>query len=251
MRSISVITATAREDSLKLAKESLDRQTLLTKGEDEFEWIIISPIADKFHLQQASYPVKILKDPPKKKGNYWSLNAAYNKAIREAQGELIVFLQDFIMISPTGLEQFWEDYEKTNGCITGVGDQYESVDEMGKPTVKVWSDPRKRLDQGSFYECNFVDFELNWGCSPKKVLVDIGGFDEDLDKFAGMDNISVAERLNDIGVRFYIDQSCESFTVRHERLPDWDRNHAMHGAYEKRKRELKKQSVWPRLSYLK
>lgn len=260
---ISVITATARENSLELAVKSLKKQTL-----KDFEWLIVSPIADKFlpglrqHQsyrikQHDPFPIVVMWDPPKPNRCFWTLNQAYNHAIRFSHGELIVFLQDSIMISPTGLEQFWEGYKKTKACITGVGDQYECIDEMGKPSVKVWSDPRRRLDQGSFYECMPIDFEINWGCAPKQALYDIGGFDEELDRLGyGGDNVSICERLDTIGIKFYIDQSCESFTVRHNRSiyggeNEWNKNHVIFsGAYKKRKRELIQSGSWPVLDFL-
>ena len=66
-----------------------------------------------------------------------------------------------------------------------------------------------------------------------------------------MDHISVQERLNDIGYKFYLDQTNNSRSIVHGRLDKWDDNHAMHGGYKDMKKELLNLGLWPVLNYLK
>jgi len=191
-------------------------------------------------------------EPPKKERNYWNLGTAYNEGLRHCQGELIVSLQDWIWVIPQGLEKFWLAYQQTNGCISGVGDQYDQLDEFGRPTNKIWNDPRKTSRHGSFYECYPNDWELNWACAPLKAFYDIGGFDEELDKWAGGDNISVCERMDALGYKFYLDQTNESFALRHERYKDWDGSHCLlTGKYHERKKQLIDKGQWPVIEFLK
>lgn len=236
---VSVLTLTNRPNSLSLARKSLNRQTF-----KDFEWIIVSPL--RLDIAEA----KVIPDPPKRKGDYWQLNRAYNEGLKHCRGELVVSLQDWIYITPQGLEKFWLAYEQTDGCISGIGDQYDAL--IGaQPTNKVWVDPRRTDKYGSFYECMPNDWELNWACAPLKAFYDIGGFDEELDKWAGGDNISVCERMDELGYKFYLDQTNESFTLRHGRYKDWDERHCLFsGEYQKRKKYLIDRGVWPKLTYL-
>lgn len=225
-----------RPEGLSQVRRSLSKQTF-----KDFEWIVISPL--DIHEPEAD---KVLKDPPKKEGDYWTFNKAINEAVRNAEGDLVVSVQDFTEFNPRGLEKFWfyfaNGYDKA--LVSGVGDKYD------EDCQKVWLDPRRTTQYGTFYECYPNDIEFNYCSVPKKAFYDVGGMDEWLDKFAGMDHISLQERLNDIGYKFYLDQTNESYSGVHGRLPEWDKRHAMHGHYHKRKQDLVESGEWPVLSYL-
>ncbi len=233
---ISVITPTVREEGLEEVLNSLHRQTFT-----DFEWIVISP--KDIYVPEAI----VLKDPPKEEGDYWSLNKAYNHAVKCAKGDLIVSIQDHTSFIPEGLAKFWfyfnNGYDKA--LISGIGDKYDD------DNVKVWSDPRRTLDHGTFYECFPRDVEANYCSIPKKALYECGGFDEWLDKYAGMDHISVQERLDELGYKFYLDQTNETFSSIHARVVDWDKHLALNGPYEERRLYLKSVGKWPVLDYLK
>lgn len=237
---ISILTPTIRKNGLKIVKDSLQKQIFR-----DFEWIIGS----KFNPQipEAKWVVDDFKS------GYWTLNRCWNKMFKSCVGELIVFLQDNIYIPPDGLSKFWELYQSNKeGAYTGVGDQFE---RMGKyrPEVCIWKDPRRTIEYGSYYEINWNDVEYNWAAMPKKLIYEVGGSDENLDfKGYGADLYQVSERLNDLGYHFYIDQTNESFTIRHGReRKDWDEKHVLFtGAYEKRKKELMTTGQWPKLKYL-
>jgi len=240
MPKISVITPTIYPERLEIVRKALSNQTF-----KDFEWLIGSPFDPQ--IKEVRWIVDDFK------GGFWSLNRVYNRLFKEASGELLVSLQDNIWVPPTGLEKFWIDYDATRGIISGVGDQYAKLDEFGKPIVKVWEDPRKTDKYGSFYECNWNDAEFNWCAIPRQAVFDVGGMDENLDFLGyGGDQLQLCERLNDLGCKFYLDQTNESFTLRHGRKEGWDENHVLHnGAYDKRKAELKEKGLWPVLNYLK
>lgn len=240
MAKISIITPTVRREGLELISRSLETQIFT-----DFEWLIGSPFDPEIK------GAKWIKDDFK--GGYWSLNRIYNRLFKEAKGELIVSWQDFIWATPHALSKFWHSYKQTASPVTGVGDQYAKLDEYGKPIIKVWSDPRKtdRYGENAFYRCNPEDWELNFCSIPRKLVFAIGGMDEELDFTGlGMDNVSIAERLDDAGCDFYIDQGNECFGLKHSRRKDWDKFHNMHSAYQKRKQELKEKGKWPKLDYL-
>lgn len=241
---ISVITPTTRPEGLKIVRQSLDRQTV-----QDFEWIVIAPHSVNIKGIEVD---TLLSDPPKQEGDVWTYNKAMNKAIKQAQGDYILFFQDNIYAPNNALEKFlfWIKKLGDNFCITGVGDQYLNVDKWGKPLMKVWTDPRRKVNKNA-YECYPEDWEMNFAFCTKKAIYDIGGFQEDLDQYFGMDNISVCERLDDLGYRFWIDQSLEIRGIKHDRSEKWDELHAMHGGYIELKEKHIKGGTWPKMKYLK
>lgn len=234
MCKISVITPSIRKDRLELVRKALKNQ-LFT----DFEWIICSPFNP--NIPEASW----IKDDFE--GGFWSLNRAYASLIGNAAGDIIVSWQDSIWAKPDALQRFVRAVEATGGVVSGVGDQYDHLDEFGKPVEKVWSDPRRNDKYGSLYECTFPDCEYNFCAFPADLIRKIGGIDIKMDHLGfGMDMYQISDRLNDFGAKFYLDQENESFSLFHGREhKEWDEKHLMHGGYEVRKQELKAQNRWP------
>lgn len=186
---ISVITPTIRGDKgLERPRQSLKNNTF-----KDYEWII-----------ERHDP----KDPP-------DFNAAMNRAIKKAKGELIVFLQDYIKIPSWGLRKFWKAYdEELNVFWTSpVG---KTLDDQ----LIEW-DWRKHASR----DCNFMEWEIDWAAAPKNALVEIGGFDEKLDKHWGFDNVNVGFRAVISGYK--IKCLSENFAVA------YDHNEVMEHPYQK------------------
>ncbi len=244
---VSIVTPSVRPEALELIARSLKQQLFR-----DFEWILGTPFTPKLNLDDIDEYFWV---DDNFKGGLWSLNRIYNKLFKKARGELIVSLQDSIYIPPLGIKKFWEAYvdKGKRALFSGVGDQYDRLDEYSKPVNKVWDDPRKTDKYGSFYECYPNDMEWNWAAFPRSAIFDIGGMDEKLDFLGfGGDQLQVCERWGEAGYNFWLDQTNESFTLRHGRPKDWDKNHVLfNGAYDKRKVELKGLGKWPILDYLK
>ncbi len=247
---ITVVTPSIRPEGLEIVAKSLVRQNFR-----RFEWLLGTPFVPKVDTEGID-DFEWIKDDFK--GGSWSLNRIYNKMFKKAQGDIIVTLQDWIWISPDGLQKFVDALEFLGGegIVSGVGDQYERMGDF-KPEVKIWNDPRKNTEQGTFYECYPNDVEWNWCAFPKKYIFKIGGMDEKLDVLGfGGDQLQVGERWDALGYKSYLDQDNESFTVRHDRSDFggedlWNENHTLfNGQYDKRKEELIKKGKWPVLSYL-
>lgn len=245
---ISVLTPTTRPEAMWLVAQALGEQEFR-----DFEWIISSPDKKVNTVPRRwdnSIPIKFLADPPKPEKAFWTLNRAYNKLIKEAKGDLIVSLQDATYVKPDALSKFAYYFKNgyENFLIAGTGHKYE--DKTWRKVV--WQDPRRRLDQKTFYPCMWMDIEWNFCSAPKKAIYDVGGFDEKLDELGfGMDGYSINERVNDLGgYDFALDQTNESFSVTHGRLEGWDENNLLDGGYNDRRRELKEVGQWPKLPYL-
>jgi glycosyltransferase involved in cell wall biosynthesis len=155
---ISVLTPTIRgAEALKLPLEGLLEQTF-----DDFEWIPrMSEIKDT--------------------GS--DFNKTMNEMIRQSEGELLVFLQDYIKPNPKGLEKFWEAYQNGGEFMTA-------------PMIKDGKEDWRVVPEANM---TWQKWEIDWGACPKEAIYDIGGFDEELDNFWGFDNVNVGLRaeLND------------------------------------------------------
>lgn len=207
---ISVITCSVRPEGLKLVEKALDRQTL-----QDFEWIVQG--------REGAIPNDCV----------WTLNRDYNHAIKRAKGDLIISWQDYTYANPDTLEKFLFHFEtEPKTLVTAVGNKYQ--DDTW--TIETWRDPRIRADEGSYYPCYFNDIEWNLCSVPKSALYAVGGFDEDLDHWYGMDGYSVVDRLNMLGgYDFKIDQTIRSYSLEHGRPDKWEDLNAIHGPYEKRR----------------
>lgn len=212
---ISVITPSARKEGLGMVQKALRRQDF-----SEYEWIVASP----FEYDGADV---WLKDPPKKEGDYYALCKAWNQAFANASGELIISYQDLIWIEPDALSRFWEHYKKNpKGLIAAIGHHYMAVDNIGRPHIQSWTDPRARTDLGSFYEVPPSEMEMSLCSVPKQAILDCGGIDEEYDKCPAVGEKEMCFRIDKLGYKFYIDQTIEYRALHHERLTkDWDQKY--------------------------
>lgn len=210
---ISVITPTIRPEGLVPIRESLMAQTFPVK---DFEWLIDINITGKHDL-----------------------NESFNKMIKRAKGELIVFYEDWTKIQPDGLERFWKAYqENPNTLFTAP---------LGK--VDNWGDsPRWDWRNNPEAHCRWHTCELDWGAIPKKILYDIGGFDERLDQWWSMDNVSIGKRADLLGYKFLNVQSNPAVAIDHDKKEP----HPFRQFYKPQEgnRLLNEYETNPRLHYL-
>lgn len=162
---ITVCTPSIRPLGLQYTQESLQNQTF-----KDFEWLVEISIPQRGH----------------------DLNAAYNRMLKRAKGELIVSLQDYIKIPPDGLQKFWDAYQKSPDTFftAPVG---KTLDWMGVEWD--WrTQPIRPMD--------WRGWEIDWGAAPLKALKEVGGFDEELDRYWSSDNVSVGFRAYLAGYQF-------------------------------------------------
>jgi hypothetical protein len=77
---------------------------------------------------------------------------------------------------------------------------------------------------GSFYECNPSDWENNLSSLPRHLIYEIGGWDEEMDRYYAWDNVAVGLRLSQVGAKFFLDQTLESFSMQQTHNKDWIEN---------------------------
>lgn len=170
---ISVITPTIRPEGLIPVYESLKQQTF-----QDFEWHTDFGFPSRGH----------------------DLNAAFNRMIKRSSGELIVFYEDFTKILPDGLERFWKAYQDNPDTLFTA--PLGKVTNFGDKPAWDWRAVKQDLSQTEYTNCRWNTCELDWGAIPKKILYDIGGFDEVLDNWWSMDNVSVGMRADYKGYKF-------------------------------------------------
>lgn len=214
---ISVVTPSVRVKGLGMVEKSLLRQTY-----KNFEWIVVSPRECPTWIQSPDLNLVWIPDPPKKPGDYYGLNKAWNEAFRRCRGELVVSIVDLLWFPPDTLERLWAHYQANpKACIGAVGHQYDQI-ISGKPENKVWSDPRVRSGE-YFYQIPPIDMELCIASIPRKAIEDVGGVDENFDRYAALSEKEMNMRIEQLGYTFHIDQSIEYRAFRHERLSlEWD-----------------------------
>ena len=211
---ITCITPSTRNEMLPIVEKCLKRQDF-----DSFEWIIVSPIEIT-----SVKPDLLLKDPPKREGDFYTLCKGWNKAYAHAKGELIVNIQDGIWFPPDILSKFWFHYQhKPRSLVSAIGHQYDSFDDLGTPINKVWHDPRSKTNM-SFEEVPPSEIEMVMCSIPKQALIECGGIDEEYDTCAAVGEKEMCWRLNKMNWDFYIVHDIEYKAIHHPRLSDdWDK----------------------------
>lgn len=196
---ISVITPTIRPEGLKQLQECLQGQTF-----KDFEWLVEVGLPDNGH----------------------DLNAAFNRMIKRAKGELIVFYEDYTTIKPDGLERFWKAYQEfPDTCFTSP---LAKVVKFGDTPHWDWRAHKQNEEQIDYTDCRWDTCELDWGAIPRKVLIEIGGFDEELDQFWSCDNVNVGCRADLAGYKFKCVFTNPAIAIDHDAIM----NHPFRGQYK-------------------
>lgn len=172
-----------------MMKKCLEEQTL-----QDFEWLVEVGLTNRGH----------------------DLNQAFNKMIRRAKGELIVFYEDYTKIRPDGLERFWKAYQENPGTLfTAPLGKVDAWDEQPRWDWRAWT---KEPVVGDYTDCRWQTCELDWGAIPKAILYDIGGFDEELDKHWSCDNVNVGKRADLAGYKFKCVFTNPAVAIDHDKI---------------------------------
>ena len=240
---ISVITPTIRAEGLKLVKQALAYQDF-----KDWEWIICSPKIMEDEIRQAvgDFPYEFIGNPPLQDWQAWDLNYSYNRMIEKASGELLVSWQDYTFADPDLLYVLWKHYLDDHKALVSVlGNKYPDDDF----DIPAWIDPRY-----SRKDYNWQEIEWNLCSVPRKLMYDIGGFDEvNMDKRFGLDGYSVNHRLVDAKIaNFLLERDSRTYSLFHGRDPEWDKKNFLCSGkakdYDDLVAKLKSECSWPYLA---
>lgn len=216
---VTVYTPTVRDGWWNIMASNLASQSYKS-----LEWIIVddqgedrSKIADKY-AKKYGLKIRYMKGKRRKKKRTYSLVNANNTAIEAARGELFVFLQDFVLISGTGIEQLVVASRRHPRDFIAPVDIY--FHPKVKPNTKNeedWFDGQ--LDVvGEFLRQNvrvknwgirkdleILNFEHNYGAVPTSTLRALGGYWEFFDEALGFDDAEIIYRAFEKGYGLWID----------------------------------------------
>lgn len=225
---VSIITSTIRQGWWNIMAHSLSKQTY-----KNFEWIIVDDFPKdrselaKVYARKYGLDIKYLRSKERKVKRNFGLVNADNTAIEHAKGELYVWVQDFIMLPPTGIEQLVDLYNHNpNSLLAPCDVYYEPKGEINKESEDWFSGSldvigkfmRKNIriqNMGMRRSTNPYDWEMNYGAAPARIVKELGGFWEFYDFGLGFNNTDLAYRSILLGCDIIVDDTNVAVCIDH------------------------------------
>jgi glycosyltransferase involved in cell wall biosynthesis len=215
---VSIITPTIRTGWWNLMAHNLSKQTY-----QNFEWIIVDDHKDNRAEIAAKYAKKYGLDIKYTRGERavmrkYGLSSANNVGWRKSKGELLVWLQDFVILPENAIERLVDVYRRHPNSLIAPVDEYRKMSVKPSMDKEDWfkgetdisgefirENVRIGLGELRFTD-NPYDFEMNIGAIPKKVLDKLNGFWELFDDALGYDNTEIAMRAQKLGSTIIVDE---------------------------------------------
>lgn len=235
---VTIYTPTIRDGFWNVMSNNIANQTY-----KNVEWLIVDDHKDNRAKTAMQYSQKygieiryVRGKEPGLKRNY-ALSNANNTMMEHAKGELIVFLQDFVLMPKTGIEQAVDFYIHHPRDLYAPLDVYHQM--KVKPDQKNKEDwfngelnvigefirSDRRYKNGGFKLSNIdFDYEQNYGAIPLQVVKDLNGWWEFFDDALGYDNTEIAKRALAIGSKIYVDESNIAICLDHWETVGVDEN---------------------------
>lgn len=214
---VSIVTPTIRKGFWNLMASNISGQTY-----KNVEWIVV----DDFPKDR-SFEMKKVCDRWGIKGTYvrggrtdkfyYGLSTANNIGWKNSNGELLVWLQDFVLMPKKGIEMYVDIYRHNpKSMIAGTDIYYfpkikpnvESEDWFSGETDVVgefsWENQRN-LGIGMRYSENPGELEMNYCAIPKLVIESVGGWYDFFNDALGFDNTEFAYRALSLGNKLIVD----------------------------------------------
>lgn len=225
---VSVITPTNRRGWWNIMADNLSKQSY-----KNFEWVIVddykedrSKIASEY-AKKYNIDIKYVRGKKRAVKRTYGLVNANNTGFQASSGDLIVLLQDFILISPTSIEELVVLHKKNPNALIAPVDMYfapkikpdkESEDWFhGELDVK-GEFMRKNIriqNQELRFSNNPYEFEQNFGAIPRHIAEALGGWYEFFDEGLGFDNTDFAYRALTAGFQLIIDETNVATCIDH------------------------------------
>lgn len=225
---VSLLLITARPGGMDILRANLRRQL-----EKPHQVVLVDALYDQRREAVRVYfdglKVSHIPDPPKER--LCNIEVALNEGVRRCQGDLIVFLQDYVWIPRHGIRRFVRAQRANGPClVSGVGnvgsEPSEVADSSGlisvfgrdygdMPEGVSWADPRITMERGVI-RCHPGEWELNWACAPREAIEAIGGFDETYGDGWAWGNVDFAYRAHHIGYDTYVDMDNRCVAFPHD-----------------------------------
>lgn len=229
---VSIICITIRPGIFRVLREQVEKQSY-----KNIELIIVDGIYSqrkdevREYMKDFKFPYIHIPDPNRDKSKYpYGLFHADNAGLFTSNGELVVFLQDFIEIPIDGIQKYVDLYETNpDKMYSGVDDRWhyeaEELDTKNKldvfsfknykKTKSDYTSPRIRIGGATRRTTEPMEWELNWSASPRKILIDLGGWNNDWDRGFAYDNSEIALRHVYNGGQIIIDETNMANALSH------------------------------------
>jgi glycosyltransferase involved in cell wall biosynthesis len=202
---VSVVISTYnRWDSLKETIKSLSLQDY---PEDRYEIIVVDDgstdgTEKKIH-SFSSGGLRYLRHPER-----MGQSRARNLGIKEARGEIVIFVDSDIIAPPHFIQEHMRSHERHKDVVVdGPAILINDLKEVGH-----WS--KRLLASLDLFGKSFIT--ANTSC-PKRVLLLAGGFDEDFGSGFGWQDRELGLRLTQMGIRRIKNRRAFAYHLREER----------------------------------
>ena len=226
---VTIYTPTVREGFWNIMAANISSQTY-----KNIEWIIVddsgvdrSNLAKKYG-RKYNLDIRYMSGKKRNVKRTYSLCNANNTAIEKAQGEVFVFLQDFVLMPLDGIEKIVDLYKHHPNDFLAVCDKYYSpklppnvknAEDWFKTSVDVVGQfIRKniRIKNIGIRESEVItDFEQNYGAVATKVLRELGGYYEFFDEALGWDDTEIIYRAWKKGHKLIVDDTNVAICIDH------------------------------------
>ncbi|MCA9335375.1 glycosyltransferase [Candidatus Saccharibacteria bacterium] len=184
---VSVVINTA--DRAKFIGDTL--RGLQQQTYDNFEVIVVNgPSEDNTEDVAKAFNIRYYTAP-------FNLSVSRNIGIKHAAGDIIAFIDDDAVPSPTWLEEIVQGYKsKDIGAVGGwvyhvdsadYQFKYGAISKWGLPVLKSTKDFDYNEPMSDFYNINIGTNATYW----RKHLVDVGGFDEEIEYYHDESDVCV------------------------------------------------------------
>lgn len=238
---VTIYTPTIRKGFWNIMSDNINKQTY-----KNIEWIIVDDYPDnrehlaKEYATKYNLNIRYLRGKKRKIKRTYGLCNANNTALEAAKGEIMVFLQDFVLMPTDGIEQIVTLYKRNPRALQGLPDMYFYSKDKPNTNSEDWFDG-KTDEVGQFIRQNVrianlglrpsnnpMDYEQNYGAIPVKIARELGGWWEFYDFGLGFDNTSIAYRALQAGYEIIIDETNVAICLDHwEALRGKDENGGM------------------------
>jgi glycosyltransferase involved in cell wall biosynthesis len=183
-----------------LVAKTIDRIEQQTFNKQLYEVLVIDNFSSDhtqqvLHQKAAVYPNLRIHMQAKR-----GAAATRNVGIREADGEIVLFIDDDIFAEPNLIENHLK-YHRTNAGASIIGGVSAPWEDATDPFLRYLRD--KRILNPYSIKCGPMDFSYyHTGnvSTPRKLLLEAGGFNEEFSIY-GMEDIELGFRLEKLGCK--------------------------------------------------
>lgn len=192
----TVLTVSKRTGWFERACEQIKKQSIRP-----VKWIIVPE--GSFDSWHGDYPCPVEFWPAPLQIRASNLNASLNEGLRHVDTKYVIFYQDFIDLEKNTFKKLLELADE-NTFVTTCTPNYDGSDDGRYTGV---DKPRN---------CTPAEWETNVAIAPMKAILELGGFEEELDNGWSWDNVNLAERAAMLGYEFILDESNRPKLLPHE-----------------------------------